>query len=489
MTINCLTSFSPEGWATYARQCVESIRRHWPVPLTCYWEGKQPEPKLPGFDLLSLEPCRSFLRRYEHNLVVRGREQTPNGPVWKPKAIVEGYNWRLDVWKFSRKVFAIAHAARQAETGRLFWIDADVMAHTDVPVEFLTSLLPDGVDVCYIPRDRYHPETGLIGFGLNSQVTRDFIVALEQTYANDQFFHYPEWHDAAIFGYLLPKFPLNTKLIQNNSRRHPFEASVLAEYMVHYKGGRKYKPRLMQRDKPRFITKPKEHRSNLRVRHEPSGWWLPSTDQHFMRYMLPANRGKRLSDFDKKNLHEAFKYVRRWRVACDVGAHIGFWTKEMADRFKHVHAFEPGQDTYACLEANITEPNVTLYNAAVGPEMGWADLHNDPSTKRRHNTGSRFIRPNPGGKTRMLALDALDLPCCDLLKIDVEGFELRVLEGAERLIHKSRPVIIIETDKRFEDRYGLPVLAAQDFILARQYTMVARMRPDRIFVPKEHLDG
>jgi len=99
------------------------------------------------------------------------------------------------------------------------------------------------------------------------------------------------------------------------------------------------------------------------------------------------------------------------------------------------------------------------------------------------NTGSRYVEvDNSSGSVTMLALDDMDLPGCDLLKIDVEGFELSVLKGAKNLIRKYRPTIIMETEKkRFARRFGWRWDDAMRLLFMQGYREVERQRPDRVF--------
>jgi hypothetical protein len=82
-------------------------------------------------------------------------------------------------------------------------------------------------------------------------------------------------------------------------------------------------------------------------------------------------------------------------------------------------------------------------------------------------------------------LDALKIGGCDLLKIDVEGGEYHVLKGAVETIQKYRPVVIMETDKKFSSRrFGVSNIRSIEFLRNQlRYREVAHMRPDRIFVP------
>jgi FkbM family methyltransferase len=212
----------------------------------------------------------------------------------------------------------------------------------------------------------------------------------------------------------------------------------------------------------------------------PSGWWLPKADSYFAQFVpgLPPKR----NGFQREHLLEAVKHVRHRRIAVDVGSHVGFWAFDMAQWFNEVFAFEASPCNYACLVKNIAEfPNVRAYNMAVGDQPGWCKVFGDD--KRQGNTGSFYVRPFQQGDVQMITLDDQNLPGCDLLKVDVEGFELRVLEGARKLIKAYRPVIIMEcSDAKFKDRYGIPEGEAQRWLLKRGYQEVASMRPDKVFV-------
>jgi hypothetical protein len=126
--VTVVTSWGPKGWDEYAWKFVESFRQFWPkdVQLLTYWEGDKPDAGLEGFDLLETEPCRSFLNRTEFDLVAHGK--VLNEPWrWAEKWQRAGYNFKFDAYKFARKVFVMHHAAQTVGSGRLLWIDADVV--------------------------------------------------------------------------------------------------------------------------------------------------------------------------------------------------------------------------------------------------------------------------------------------------------------------------------------------------------------------------
>lgn len=224
-----------------------------------------------------------------------------------------------------------------------------------------------------------------------------------------------------------------------------------------------------------------------------NGWHLPAKDGYFSRFVEGGPRKR--NGFQRQHLELAFTHVREWDVAIDVGAHVGFWTVDMAARFDHVFAFEPAADTYECLVKNTQGlANVTCFNAAVGPFDGICEITEDPL--RKGNTGARYIVAGQG-KSHMIALDDLIFAGCDLLKIDVEGFEPGVLRGARALIQAYKPVVILETDKNFRHRFGFAKHQAESDMLELGYSEVKYLeldkrqpdrqinaiRPDRIFVP------
>jgi hypothetical protein len=242
--LSVVTSFGPQGWELYGRKFIDSYHEFWPLSarLIVYWEGERPDypGEMDGFDLLKLEPCKSFLERHANDEALKGKFEYPLSP-WAPKARRLGYSFRHDAYKFARKVFAVAHAAREVERGRLFWIDADTVSHARVPDGLFASLLPDGVSLCYLSRSMwgYPSELGFVGYNLERRETREFIAAYESQYANDDFMRDPAWDDCSQFDRLCECLAPHANLIAHNSPAQPFDRSVLGKFMRHNKGKRK----------------------------------------------------------------------------------------------------------------------------------------------------------------------------------------------------------------------------------------------------------
>ena len=140
----------------------------------------------------------------------------------------------------------------------------------------------------------------------------------------------------------------------------------------------------------------------------------------------------------------------------DLGANIGFHTLALARTVGpggRVTAIEPQRYCFQLLCANVTLnqlPQVHCLRAAVGDEPGTCavPLH-DPTS--RHNAGATEVSRDAGPQTDsmpLITLDSLDLPRCDLIKVDTEGFEDRVIAGALATLTRCRPILYIEVHDR-----------------------------------------
>lgn len=219
------------------------------------------------------------------------------------------------------------------------------------------------------------------------------------------------------------------------------------------------------------------------------GWTLPDDDVYFTKY-LQDNGGRA---FQIDHLEAALGFVQDWEWAIDLGAHVGFWTRTLAERFQHVWAVEADATNYECLVANMTghkSERVDFTRAAVWSESSpgmKARVVRDVS--RVGNTGSHFIALGGPGTVPLVTVDTMPMRDDEdpsvglgLVKIDLEGAEYYALLGAERTIRSHRPVIIMETDKPFaQTRFGVPDDAAVKLLESWGYKRVAHMRPDAVF--------
>lgn len=165
----------------------------------------------------------------------------------------------------------------------------------------------------------------------------------------------------------------------------------------------------------------------------------------------------------------------------DVGANIG----ETALEFSRlttgtgvVYAFEPDPDTLLKLRHHITinnANNIKVMDYALGSASGYSFLG-----KNEYNSGGNSITSNDGTKINIHTADAFvesnGISRIDFIKIDVEGYEARVLSGAHQLITKLKPVIFAEVVDSFlrnqesSAKEMLGILKAHGYNLTDAYT-------------------
>lgn len=154
--------------------------------------------------------------------------------------------------------------------------------------------------------------------------------------------------------------------------------------------------------------------------------------------------------FDAQRLLGELRYIPRGASVIDIGAHIGVTTVwySCVCGARSVVAVEPDRDHYGLLLDNIALNNisgvVTPVRAAVGASCGHA------ACVRRvpGNTGGSAYRDAKSGEVTMLTLDSMVdraiVTSADVLKVDVEGNECAVLDGAVSFFSRFSPLMIVE---------------------------------------------
>ena len=164
--------------------------------------------------------------------------------------------------------------------------------------------------------------------------------------------------------------------------------------------------------------------------------------------------------------------IRPGDTVVDVGANLGTHTTFFAGRVGsagRVIAFEPQRIVFQMLCANLALnglPNVYAHLAAAGRAAGSIEVPDVAYAEPGNHGGVSLAAPHtgaPGARVPLLALDDLGIDRCRVLKIDVEGMELDVLEGGRALVAAARPIIYLENN----DASRSPALI--EWLLARGY--------------------
>lgn len=198
-----------------------------------------------------------------------------------------------------------------------------------------------------------------------------------------------------------------------------------------------------------------------------------------------SHRGDLLSYIRR---HERFKNVRH-STYVDVGAAYGFTSVPLTDTFTQIIAVEPMPVTFKCLLRNARDyPNIHCINFALSNRLGFSEAIYKPThamisqlqDQQNHQFEQRVDHPlSISQQVATMTLDQLIHREIDCLKIDVEGHQLQVLQGAALTLKKSNCLVIVEQtdhqDKQVEQlmhEYGyshVDTLYTNDFVYKRKH--------------------
>lgn len=247
----------------------------------------------------------------------------------------------------------------------------------------------------------------------------------------------------------------------------------------------------------------------------------------------------RAGPYQKQNLLHLRKLCPNPRTVLDVGMNIGMNTWEYATFAKTVHGFEPVPETYKVAVDNIAmntkeyrkdigwwpegdgfgsleiTGDIHTHNIALGPDGGPSkvEMHikkNDGHNRVANDNGDfktvngKDIKRNEGYarvEIDQRTLDSYGFEDVDIIKIDTEGYELLILEGASDTIARNRPIVQIECVEIQPRAFGRTIQELFDYFNDRDYVITTadgvvrgpewcyvKKMMDRFMIPKERTD-
>ncbi len=162
---------------------------------------------------------------------------------------------------------------------------------------------------------------------------------------------------------------------------------------------------------------------------------------------------------DEPSQQLLYQYVQRGMVVIDIGANIGVTALNFAKRVSplgKVFSFEPSAYNYQKAAMNISLNNflnITLINQGLGNEKTTAFLYNVNPNNRGMQRLLNVEDSNSVYEKTAVEIDTLDcsmqkfsIAKPSLIKIDVEGYEYKVIQGGKETIRKYKPALFIELD-------------------------------------------
>jgi FkbM family methyltransferase len=125
---------------------------------------------------------------------------------------------------------------------------------------------------------------------------------------------------------------------------------------------------------------------------------------------------------------------------------------------------------FECLTKNVPE-EIETHQLAVGNEQKMICLSEDNFTQSKRVIGE--------GTIPMVTVDSLGINDIDVIKIDVEGYEMEVLKGATKTLENTQ-YLMIELNNNTK-KYGSSNIAVEKFISSLGFTVLLDHWPDKVF--------
>ncbi len=162
------------------------------------------------------------------------------------------------------------------------------------------------------------------------------------------------------------------------------------------------------------------------------------------------------------------KYVLKnfkLKFSVDIGSNSGHFTNVLSKISQKVYSFEPIKYLYKSQKKIFKNKNVKVFNYALGEKKitkkFYIPRNNDPESSfviKKKNSDEILINILPAD----ILLKNYNI---DFIKIDVEGYEGKVVKGLKNLIKKNKTVFLIEIEKRHNKNY----IQIFDFFIKKNY--------------------
>lgn len=171
------------------------------------------------------------------------------------------------------------------------------------------------------------------------------------------------------------------------------------------------------------------------IEQKPNGLWWPIKDEKYNN-----------SQFEIVGPTNISSYCNKHNVVVQAGGRCGTYPILYSKIFKKVYTFEPEDLNFYCMKKNVTQNNIIMKQACLGETFKnvKVELPAKATAKKGINIGTYQVAGE--GNIAMITIDSLNLEECDLIHLDIEGYEGYALEGALTTINKFKPAICVEVN-------------------------------------------
>jgi FkbM family methyltransferase len=202
-----------------------------------------------------------------------------------------------------------------------------------------------------------------------------------------------------------------------------------------------------------------------------NGLWCPVTGQTCYDWTMAEIHLPKLLMDSCKQFNKPVKNV------IHAGGNMGIYALEFAKECKNVYVFEPADENFAALALNCAmKDNIFLYKAALGNDHRTIDVVNDTADKQ---CGAWKVKGS--GNIPTLKIDDLNLDDVSIIHLDIEGYELFAIKGAENTIKKCEPLLSFEVLNHNMD-FGYTQTELFDYVMSLGYKSSLRVGNEILFV-------
>jgi hypothetical protein len=173
-------------------------------------------------------------------------------------------------------------------------------------------------------------------------------------------------------------------------------------------------------------------------------------------------------------------FLKDKRLMIQAGGNCGLVPNAFSEHFDIIYTFEPDPINFYCLIQNITNSNVIKIQGCLGNDNTPVNVQQLLRDDMPHDIGG--VHVNGVGLTPVFRIDNLNLPYCDLIQLDIEGYEYEALLGGIKTIEKYKPVLCIEVCEEWLNRYNNTENNIRDLLSKYGYTHIMDYHQDKIFI-------
>lgn len=204
---------------------------------------------------------------------------------------------------------------------------------------------------------------------------------------------------------------------------------------------------------------------------QPNGLWCPNTGQTCYDWTMAEI-------YVPKTLMDARKQFNKpVHNVIHAGGNMGIYALEFAKEAKNVYVFEPTDENFSALSLNCARTtNIFLYKAALGNSNTPIDMVNETEDKQ---CGAWRVKGS--GNIPTLKIDDLGLDDVSIIHLDIEGFELYAIQGAEKTIRKCQPLLSFEVLSH-NTKYNYSAGELMNYVTSLGYQSSMRIGNEIMFI-------